>query len=180
MASVGADLDARVQLLRAAGAELEARATRQQDEEPAILARRATLPGERTLTLSPRYTMSSGGGVPWVVDERAAWYKPHERARFSCANCSGDVVPEFDLVGCWPLWPQFGPDEMKFTCTRKWTIDPGMNHPKDFTRRGSTEPLPCWQTCWIPLGGGAKHCTAACPEAGQAEAAVTWRQRWDR
>ena len=45
-------------------------------------------------------------------------YKPHERARYSCANCSGDVVPEKDLVGCWPLWAQFGPDELSYRCTR--------------------------------------------------------------
>ena len=23
-------------------------------------------------------------------------------------------MPEKDLVGCWPLWPQFGPDELEF------------------------------------------------------------------
>ena len=57
------------------GAELEARATHQQNEDPAALARRASLSGEHTLALSSKYTMSSGGGVPWVVDERASWYK---------------------------------------------------------------------------------------------------------
>ena len=174
----GESLTSRVAKLRAAGVELSRRA----EEQAALPIYK--LERQSGAKLSRSYKSTSGGGdrppAPWVVDEFQSWYKPHERARFSCANCSGDVVPEFDLVGCWPLWPQFGPDEMKFTCTRKWTIDPGMNHPKDFTRRGSTEPLPCWQTCWIPLGGGAKHCTAACPEAGQAEAAVTWRQRWDR
>ena len=93
------------------------------------------------------------------------------------------MVPEFDLVGCWPLWPQFGPDELRFRCTRRWSVDPGMNHPRDFMVRGSREALPCWQTCWTPFGGtpgDAPHCTAPCPKAGEAEAAVAWRERWDR
>lgn len=74
MAAEGEALGARVLLLRTAGAELEARARLQSAEDPAALARRTG-----TL-LSPRYTMSSGGGVPWVVDERAGWYTPHEHS----------------------------------------------------------------------------------------------------
>jgi len=201
MVSMGVALGARVLLLRTAGAELEARATRQQAEDPATLARRATLAGEKPLTLSSRYTMSSGGGVPWTVDERASWYKPHERARYSCSNCSGDVVPEKDLVGCWPLWPQFGPDELRYRCTRHWTSDPGQHRPEAYKR--DRAPLPCWQTCWTLLprgetplgetptpqggvlggvlggGGGAKHCTAACPSLPGGEPALAWRRRWD-
>lgn len=64
------------------------------------------LESQAGIKLSPKYTTSSGGGVPWVVDERAAYYQPHTRARFSCAGCAGDVVPEKDLIGCWPLWMQ--------------------------------------------------------------------------
>ena len=118
--------------------------------------------------------------MPWKVDELAGWYKPHERARYSCVNCSGDVVPEFDLVGCWPLWPQFGPDEMSYRCTRQWSTDPGVNRPNDFLRHAAT--LPCWQTCWTPLPGkgGARHCTAPCPKPADAEAGIEWRARWDR
>lgn len=180
MVTLGSALSTRVQLLRTAGAELEARATHQQNEDPAALARRASLSGEHTLALSSKYTMSSGGGVPWVVDERASWYKPHERARYSCANCSGDVVPEKDLVGCWPLWPQFGPDELRYRCTRQWTFDPGQHRPDAYKRYRA--PLPCWQTCWTPLTtahGDATHCTPACPTMQYAEPALAWRKRWD-
>ena len=62
-------------------------------------------------------------------------------------------MPEFDLGGCWPLWPQFGPDEMRYMCTRRWTADPGHNLPNAFLQPGSTKPMPCWQTCWAPLKG---------------------------
>ena len=181
LAAAAPPLAAKVSKLRAAGAELSRRA----DEQGALPT--ATLERQSGVTLSRAYRQASGGGdrppAPWVVDEFAPWYKPHERARYSCANCSGDVVPEFDLVGCWPLWPQFGPDELRFRCTRRWSVDPGMNHPRDFMVRGSREALPCWQTCWTPFGGtpgDAPHCTAPCPKAGEAEAAVAWRERWDR
>ena len=70
----------------------------------------ATTPGSDSTMLRKRRAWASGGGVPWVVDEHNNWYLPHERARFSCKRCSGDVVPEKDLLGCWPLWPQFAPD----------------------------------------------------------------------
>ena len=82
--------------VREAGAALLSQAEAQARLEPNALARAAGV------ALSRAYRSASGGGVPWVVDERAVWYKPHERARLSCVNCSGDVVPEFDLVGCWP------------------------------------------------------------------------------
>jgi len=167
-------LAARVALLHEAGVALEARAKAQERERPDALAARAKT------TLSRRYTRSSGGGVPWVVDEYAGWYKPHERARYSCAGCSGDVVPEKDLVGCWPLWPQFGPDEMAYTCTREWTLDPGQD---SLWQKGASarEPLPCWQTCWTPLRNASepKRCTAACPAREAALAAAQWRQTWD-
>ncbi|EOD10292.1 hypothetical protein EMIHUDRAFT_465297 [Emiliania huxleyi CCMP1516] len=145
---------------------------RQQAERPSDLAAAA---GAR---LKRAYRMSSGGGVPWVVDEHASWYKPHERARYSCVNCSGDVVPEKDLVGCWPLWPQFGPDELEFRCVRRWTSDPGEQAPHKYMQ--GRAPLPCWRTCWTPLKSpGAERCTAACPSAESAEPAVEWRARWD-
>lgn len=163
--------------------------SRRADEQAALPT--ASLERRSGVTLSRAYKQSSGGGdrppAPWVVDEFQPWYKPHERARYSCANCSGDVVPEFDLVGCWPLWSQFGPDEMRFRCTRRWSVDPGINHPQVFRAPGSTEPIPCWQTCWTPFGptgdgkpSDALHCTAPCPKPGQAEPAIVWRQRWDR
>ena len=95
------------------------------------------------------------------------------------------MVPEKDLVGCWPLWPQFGPDELRFRCTRSWSADPGQHRPMDYRSKGA--PLPCWQTCWAPIGGdvdgggataaAAQHCTAACP--AQPEGALAWRKRWD-
>lgn len=44
--------------------------------------------------------------MAWVVDELSPNYQPASRARFSCEGCSGDVVPEKDLIGCWPLWTQ--------------------------------------------------------------------------
>ena len=59
--------------------------------------------------------------MPWWVDEHNNWYLPHERARFSCKRCSGDVVPEKDLLGCWPLWTQFAPDEAVYRCNRTWS-----------------------------------------------------------
>ena len=53
----------------------------------------------------------------------------HETAKGSCVGGSGDVVPEFDLGGCWPLWAQFAPDERRFRCTRTWTSDPAYRDP---------------------------------------------------
>ena len=101
-------------------------------------------------------------------------------ARYSCVNCSGDVVPEKDLVGCWPLWPQFAPDELRYRCERRWTVDPGLDQPAAY--RAQPQPLPCWQTCWTPMGaaaaGGAPFCTAACPEADALQPASTWRRAW--
>ena len=53
--------------------------------------------------------------------------------------------------------------------------------------------MPCWQTCWTPMGGGTTsaaapgaqvdnaivgaHCTAACPT--NAPPAWKWREGWD-
>jgi hypothetical protein len=181
----GEALAAEVAELRTAGVELTRRADAQAARPAAELER------ESGVRLSRSYRQMLGGGdrkpVPWVVDEFAPWYRPNERARYSCANCTGDVVPEFDLGGCWPLWPQFGPDEMRYMCTRRWTADPGHNLPNAFLQPGSTKPMPCWQTCWAPLKGSgaaghgdAPHCTAPCPEPAGAEPAVAWRQRWDR
>ena len=203
VSAAGAALRTRVRLVNEAGAALSAQAERQAEHDPSRLALAAGT------SLKRPYRIGSGGGAPWVVDELASWYKPHERARLSCVNCSGDVVPEFDLVGCWPLWAQFGPDEMRFRCTRHWTDDPGKNHPADFLRAGSSLALPCWQTCWEPLepseeahretgalalaaldsagrvdpGMRAKHCTAPCPGSaggGPAVPALVWRGRWDQ
>ena len=138
-------LKARTSLLAVAGASLYARAARQ------ATRRQSELENVAGTKLQHAYRSSSGGGVPWVVDEYASWYKPHERARFSCVNCSGDVVPEKDLVGCWPLWGQFGPDELRFRCTRSWTSDPGENRPQRYLAPRSTLAFTCWQTCWQPL-----------------------------
>ena len=55
---------------------------------------------------------------------RREWQRSSPTARLSCKDCVGDVVPEFDLGGCWPLWPQFAPDELQFECKRNWTIPP--------------------------------------------------------
>ena len=98
----------------------------------------------------------------------------------SCVGCSGDVVPEFDLGGCWPLWEQFAPDERRFQCSRTWTTDPAYRDPA--VRPGYREKPPvlhtpmvcgrtrgrrrggqglftpskcaqaCWRTCWTPTG----------------------------
>ena len=112
-AAAAAETDARVAALRDAGAALARRA-----DEQGKLPKRALEAAAGTKLLR-RYESTSGGGVPWRVNEvDDYWYVPHERARYSCANCSGDVVPEKDLVGCWPLWPQFGPDELRYRCTR--------------------------------------------------------------
>ena len=118
--------------------------------------------------------------MPWVVDETAPHYQAHERARYSCVNCSGDVVPEKDLVGCWPLWPQFAPDELRFRCTRRWSVDPGHDQPQAY--RTQPQPLPCWQTCWTPTGArptDVAHCTPACPSSGVLSASA-WRREWLR
>ena len=143
VAGAGASLVRRAQLLNQAGAALALQAKAQASLDPRTLA------GAVGVQLSHQYKIPLPNGFIWDVDEFASWYKPHERARLSCANCSGDVVPEFDLVGCWPLWAQFGPDELRFRCTRRWSADPGANRPvNDYTRPGSKVPLPCWQTCW--------------------------------
>ena len=193
-------LAARARLLRAANERLARRNERQAKLPTASLER---VSGQ---SLSRRYRASSGGGAPWVVDEFAGWYKPHERARFSCVNCSGDVVPEFDLIGCWPLWPQFGPDELAYRCSRSWSADPGNHGAKGAYAKG-VRPIPCWQTCWeriVPsaaeggggsgarhgdgdgdgaaggAGGGSRHCTAACPSPASVPSARAWRDRWVR
>lgn len=183
-------LAARVARLQAAGVELSRRA----DEQKTV--RSSRLEAEAGARLSRRYERSSGGGVPWVQDELGPNYLPQERARFSCVNCSGDVVPEKDLIGCWPLWTQFAPDELSYRCTRKWTSDPGLQDPPRYKQHRA--PMPCWQTCWAAtpalLAGRARagavgpgqagaattalgRCTAACPTDG--EPAVAWRRRWN-
>ena len=201
VAGAGASLVRRAQLLNQAGAALALQAKAQASLDPRTLA------GAVGVQLSHQYNIPLPNGFIWDVDEFASWYKPHERARLSCANCSGDVVPEFDLVGCWPLWAQFGPDELRFRCTRRWSADPGANRPvNDYTRPGSKVPLPCWQTCWEPLQPTAAaqrqtgalaeaalesaravdgrlaeaHCTAPCPAGVSAEPGAMWRRRWDQ
>ena len=181
--------EARVALLRAAGVALNARADQQRETSVRTLEQ---LSGSH---LEHKYTSSSGGGVPWVVDEHHNWYLPHERARFSCERCSGDVVPEKDLLGCWPLWPQFAPDEIVYRCNRTWTADPGLHEPRRFKKRdGGNTPMPCWRTCWtpvalrphapvagtLPLPRGADyrpHCTAACRT--ETRPAWQWRAAWE-
>ena len=107
---------------------------------PSSIGRRARTPPSWRAWRACRcraYRMS-GGGVPWVVDEFAGWYKPLGR-RLSCASCSGTSCPK-DLVGYWPLWAQFGPDELAYRCARgRPTRD---NHPEDYLAH-STVALPC-------------------------------------
>ena len=217
---------ARVELLRTAGVELATRADEQKAAPTRVLEQ---LSGA---TLEKKYTSSSGGGVPWVVDEYHGWYAPdhlvsrplhaclvprgmppslhaslydtyrryipHERARYSCEKCSGDVVPEKDLLGCWPLWSQFAPDEIVYRCNRTWTADPGLHEPQRYKRKAGAQgsPMPCWRTCWTPVGSatsrlapvaGTKplpqgadfraHCTAACK--ADTRPAWQWREAWE-
>jgi hypothetical protein len=185
VAAPSAATDARLARLRAEGVKLAERADAQ-----AKTATR-TLEAKAGIRLSRRYEASSGGGVPWVVDEFAGWYQAHERARYSCVKCSGDVVPEKDLIGCWPLWSQFAPDELAFRCNRTWTADPGLHEPKRFRKGDVNAPLPCWRTCWTPMEGGAHsaaaasagvvqtgpHCTAPCSTTPRP--AWEWRQAWE-
>ena len=162
-------LAARVELLREAGRALAARADAQERAPPRKLAQQAGV------TLRREYVTTSGGRVPWRVDETAGYYRPHERARFSCEGCAGDVVPEFDLIGCWPLWTQFAPDEMRYRCKRSWTTDPGLDQPDAYRKKGA--PMPCWQNCWHPMDGGAPFCNQPCPNVSVP--AVEWRRSWD-
>ena len=104
-------------------------------------------------------------------------------------------MPEFDLAGCWPQWPQFGPDELSYRCLRSWTVDPGLElgwrHYVDESR-----PLPCWRTCWEPTSLLSDHSRRAvagsrsipsasqlcsgppCPSGADAQPALAWRLRW--
>ncbi len=167
-------LRSRIDALQEAGRKLSRRA----DEQKATAVRE--LERQSGVKLQRAYVMSSGGGVPWRVDELGGWYLPHERARFSCSNCSGDVVPEKDLIGCWPLWAQFAPDELTYRCSRLWSADPGLQDPDLYRKRGA--PMPCWQTCWTPMraargAGLRRRCTAPCP--ADAMPAIEWRKQWD-
>ena len=105
-------------------------------------------------------------------------------ARESCVGCAADVVPEFDLGGCWPLWNQFAPDERRFACSRKWTTDPAYPSLRGARQIDGHSPLACWQTCWTPMtgrgaaGGHERHCTAACPR--DPPLPHVWRAAWDR
>jgi len=100
VAAAGASLVRRAQLLNQAGAALALQSKAQASLDPRTLA------GAVGVQLSHHYKIPLPNGFIWDVDEFASWYKPHERARLSCANCSGDVVPAFDLGGCWPLCMQ--------------------------------------------------------------------------
>ena len=169
----------RLRLLREAAAALTVRADEQARQSP------RELEAASGVQLLASYEVSSGGGVPWRANERVGYYNAHERARYSCAGCSGDVVPEKDLMGCWPLWTQFAPDELRYVCNRSWTSDPGLHEPRRFLSATEAAPMPCWQTCWTPTPRAravgdvsTAHCTAACPAT--TTSAVAWRQRWDR
>ena len=103
----------------------------------------------------------------------------------SCVGCSGDVVPEFDLGGCWPLWPQFAPDEARFRCERAWTSDPSYRTGVSGAKLKTSSvrmPMACWTSCWTPTGGreGARRCMAPCPPANHSLLPHVWRARWDR
>jgi hypothetical protein len=183
LAALGSSLQPRLRLLCAAGDKLHRRAAEQAATPLADLERAADAHDGELLLRS--YTAHSGEAVggPWgPVDERATLYQPHERARFSCQNCSGDVVPAKDLIGCWPLWTQFAPDEMRYRCSRSWTSDPGWHRPRAYLEEGAR--LPCWRTCWTLSGAAARddapqrpHCTAPCPL--DAPPALQWRREWD-
>jgi hypothetical protein len=184
VATMSAGLGSRLQALRAANVLLASRADAQQ------VVPVATLEAAAGITLQRQYVQGN-----WRVDERARWYKPAERARFSCDGCSGDVVPEFDFGGCWPLWTQFAPDELGFRCSRKWTADPGDQATAQARYRRGAHPLPCWQTCWHAIndtgrgvghtrhggtrgGGLLQPCTAACPRVEEATPAREWWSGW--
>ena len=125
---------------------------------------------------------------------RREWQRSSPTARLSCKDCVGDVVPEFDLGGCWPLWPQFAPDELQFECKRNWTIPPEYGRKQHRDREVPPvfdAPLACWRTCWTPIvadratgkvrpTGGATFCNPACPEPGSAAKPDQWRATWDK
>jgi hypothetical protein len=171
-----AALEQRLGLLRAEGAALETRARRQASVPRQQLEARA---GN---TLQRSYISLGGEGVPWKVDETEDRYNAAARARYSCVNCSGDVVPEKDLSGCWPLWPQFAPDEMRYRCERRWTLDPALDRPKEL--KAGERSVPCWQTCWVPMKGGAQpHCMPVQPPPSCGAKQVSgreWRDEWDQ
>jgi len=174
VATLGQGLGSRLQALHAANAELTRRADAQ-GAEPV-----PSLEAAAGITLQRQHVQGN-----WRVDERA---------RFSCIACSGDVVPEFDFGGCWPLWPQFAPDELAFRCNRTWTADPGDQATATARYRRADHPLPCWQTCWQAMNGtrgGAgdtrrdgtwgevlQPCTAACPRVEDATPARKWWEDW--
>lgn len=162
-------LEERLQRLRGANEALQQRALSQQARPRRRLFRR-------------------GGGGDWA--RRSA------TASTSCVGCSGDVVPEFDLGGCWPLWAQFAPDELRYQCRRNWTIPPdyGRQHSRAVEVPNVFDaPLACWRTCWTPIKadwasgtvkptGDAPFCTAPCPgpaAAGAPSKPAEWRRGWD-
>lgn len=124
------------------------------------------------------------------VQQRIIGVRRSESARDSCVGCSGDVVPEFDLRGCWPLWAQFAPDERRFKCSREWTIDPSYSlgsKSRAHTPPVEKQPLACWRTCWTPMGAGSdgyaedeRHCTAPCPAKASGLLPRVWRAEWDQ
>ncbi|KAL1495357.1 hypothetical protein AB1Y20_016726 [Prymnesium parvum] len=166
-------LGRRVALLREAGNQLEARASAQASQPVRQLE---AISG---VQLQRDYETASGGGVPWHINELVPSYQAYARARFSCAGCSGDVVPEKDLIGCWPLWNQFAPDELRYVCNRTWTADPGLHDEKRY--KAGQAPMPCWRTCWVSIvNPEERHCTPECPSASSALAASKWRANWDQ
>jgi len=116
-ASAGAAaLRNRLSVLRKEGAELEARAVSQSKTPVDQLERQAGAALQRS------YSVSAGeAGEAWEVDEASLDYRAYDRARFSCVACSGHEQKEQALLGCWPLSPSFGPDEMRFRCSRQRT-----------------------------------------------------------
>ena len=94
-------------------------------------------------------------------------------------RAAGDVVPEKDLIGCWPLWTQFAPDELRYVCNRTWSADPGLHDDRRYRLKQAA--VPCWRTCWTSMGADAKrHCTAECPSGSALQPATAWRAEWDR
>ena len=160
-------VDRAVERLRESNLNLRLRADAQKLVGSIELARLANV------TLRRDFVSKAGVGVPWRANEFETWYHPYARARLSCVNCSGDVVPEFDIKGCWPLWAQFAPDEMLYKCHRRWTVDPALS----IDPRSSA--LPCWETCWASMNGNSTICAPSNCDAVNEELAWDWRRRWE-
>ena len=173
-----AELDARLSSLAA-----EAHALAQRSIEQVQHGALEIASGRRVEYVWPA---DGGHAAPAAASPRAlaASRAASQTAGASCVGCSGDVVPEFDMGGCWPLWGQFAPDEKKYRCVRKWTTDPAYRDGSSRNRyvekpRVSTVPMACWRTCWEPIGrAGERHCMGPpCPERGTMP--LEWRRAWE-